>query len=149
LHIDWNANIFTIVSLSIYIITWSAFICLKIKKKLCLVQMNKILTKENLKKDWSDDDKCIFCNKVETIDHIFLHCSLSLCLWNWLVCYNNFYFNSNSIQKLFKIDAYIPYKDLKLCEFIRWVFFWVIWNEIIKLCFKGVIVKLLDVWEDL
>ena len=35
-------------------------------------QHNAILTKDNLaKKNWSDDMHCLFCNEVETIDHLF------------------------------------------------------------------------------
>jgi zinc-binding in reverse transcriptase len=119
-------------------ITWSAYISLKIKIFLWLVQKNKILTKENLRKrGWQGDTKCIFYNELETTEHLFVHCSISVCLWNWFTSYNNFQFNCNCIQELWLIDANIPYKDPKLCELVRGTFLWVIWNERNRLIFKG------------
>jgi zinc-binding in reverse transcriptase len=95
--------------------TWSAYIPLKIKNFLWLVQKNKILTKDNLrKKRWQGEDKCIFYNAVETVDHLFLKCSISVCLWNWITSYNNFTFNYNIVQELWQLEASIPYKDSKL-----------------------------------
>jgi zinc-binding in reverse transcriptase len=96
------------------------------------------MTKDNLrKKGWQGDAKCIFYNELETTEHLFVHCSISVCLWNWFTSYNNFQFNCNCIQELWLIDANIPYKDPKLCELVRGAFLWVIWNERNRFIFKG------------
>jgi hypothetical protein len=44
--------------------------------------MNKLLTKILKKKRWQGEDKFILCNNVETVDYLFVHCSVALCLWN-------------------------------------------------------------------
>jgi zinc-binding in reverse transcriptase len=64
---------------------WSASIHLKFKIFLWLVRQNKILTKKNLiKKGWQVDMHYIFCNDIETADHLFIHCSITAYLWSWM-----------------------------------------------------------------
>jgi hypothetical protein len=75
------------------------------------------------------------------VEHLFLHCSILVCLWNWISSYNNFIFNYNSIQELWQLEAKIPYKDVKLTELIREAFLWVIWLERNRLIFKGGTIK--------
>jgi zinc-binding in reverse transcriptase len=56
-----------------YTTIWTTFIPLKIKIFLRLVQKNKI-RKYNLRhKSWQGED--------EIVDHLFLHCSIYICLW--------------------------------------------------------------------
>jgi hypothetical protein len=62
---------------------------------------------------------------------------ISVCLWNWIASYNNFTFNCNTILDIWQLEASIPYKDSKLCELIRGVFLWIVWNERNRIIFKG------------
>ena len=49
-----------------------------------LVTHNTILTKDNLAlKGWVGDPKCQFCLKNETIDHLFIQCTLAQQVWFW------------------------------------------------------------------
>jgi zinc-binding in reverse transcriptase len=108
------------------------------------VQKNKILTKDNLiLRGWTGDDKYIFYNAIETIEHLFIHCSLASCLWNWIGHHNNFSFHMlcKSIEDLWIIDNYIPFKDTNLCEIFRAAILWVIWKERNRLIFHGGICK--------
>ena len=52
-----------------------------------LINHNAILTKDNLlKRNWSGDLRCAFCNAIETIPHIFFECPLAKYIWS-LVAY--------------------------------------------------------------
>jgi zinc-binding in reverse transcriptase len=94
------------------------------------VQQNKILIKDNLiKKGWQGNNLCVFCNCQESINHLFLHCSITTCLWSWFINYNNFSFYINIILELWQLNYCIPYKDSNLCEITRGAFLWTIWNE--------------------
>jgi hypothetical protein len=66
-----------------------------------------------------------------------VHCTIVRCLWVWIVSYNNFSFNCNSIDDLWQINAYFPYKVNNICEILKGAVLWVIWNERNRLIFKG------------
>jgi hypothetical protein len=52
---------------------WKAQIPLKINIFMWLIQLNAILTKDNLaRRKWQGDKKCSFCNEDESIVHLFL-----------------------------------------------------------------------------
>jgi zinc-binding in reverse transcriptase len=120
--------------------TWTATVTLKIIIFLWLLQKNKILIKDNLsKKGWRGDKKCIFCNSDETMEHLFVHCSMASGLWVWLARYNNFNLHShcNNIEELWNLKNCIPYKDENPCETLRGVVLWILWNEHNRLVFQG------------
>jgi len=48
-----------------------------------LLYHNAILTKDILlKKNWSGNPKCAFCNENETIPHLFSECTMPKYLWS-------------------------------------------------------------------
>jgi zinc-binding in reverse transcriptase len=113
---------------------------LKIKIFLWLVQKNMILTKHNmLKRGWTGNTSCIFCNDIESVEHLFIHCTVASCLWNWISHHNNFRFHDHrvSIKVLWSIDYCIPFKDSNLYELLRGAVLWVIWNERNRITFEG------------
>ena len=62
---------------------WKAKMPLKIKIWMWLINHNAILTKDNLlKRNWSGDLSCAFCNETETIPHIFFECPLAKYIWS-------------------------------------------------------------------
>ncbi len=67
---------------------WKFKIPLKIKIFLWLVLKNRILTKDNLfKRGWRKCDKlCQFCDKEESIQHLFFECSVAKLIWNVMLC---------------------------------------------------------------
>jgi zinc-binding in reverse transcriptase len=95
------------------------------------------LIKDNLvKRGWQRDIHYIFYNNSETIDHLFIHCSIAICLWSWVASYNNFQFSCQNIENLWCINAVIPYKDDNICEMLRGAILWVIWKEMNNLIFN-------------
>ena len=116
---------------------WKSHIPLKIKIFLWLVRKNKILTKANLKiKGWQDDSFCVFCSQLETTDHLFVSCSYSKSIWDWITSFNNFNFDYSSLEELWFIDAVIPLKDRLLVELLRGAVLWCIWLEKNRVCFN-------------
>jgi hypothetical protein len=61
---------------------WKTMLPHKIKVFLWLVLKNKILTKDNLKKEigrvFLD---CVFCGLLESINHLFFQCSIARFVW--------------------------------------------------------------------
>ena len=101
-------------------ILWKSHIPLKIKIFMCLVCRDKILTKQNLHiKGWQGDLSCVFCDQIETIDHLFVNCSYIRAIWDWIAQYNNFSFEGVCLDDLWIIDAVIPLKDKLLVELLR------------------------------
>jgi len=61
---------------------WKSKIPAKIKKILWLMMNNAILTKDNLlKRKWSGDPSCYFCDSNETVSHLFFQCSTAKSVW--------------------------------------------------------------------
>jgi len=62
---------------------WNAKIPLKIKIWMWLIYHNAIQTKDNLlKRNWSGDQKCAFCNENETLPLLFFDCSMAKYVWS-------------------------------------------------------------------
>jgi hypothetical protein len=54
---------------------WKMKVPLKIKIIMWFLHKGVILTKDNLaKRNWNGCDKCVFCDKKETIQHLFISC---------------------------------------------------------------------------
>lgn len=85
-----------------------------------LVKEGEVLTKDNLaKKGWTSNQKCQFCDELETIDHLFVSCPLIFAIWIWIANHNNFVFKCTTIFDLWLLDAWISLKDCLLKELIR------------------------------
>ncbi|XP_078175205.1 uncharacterized protein LOC144568710 [Carex rostrata] len=66
-------------------IWWNLPVPPKIRIFMWLVSHNTILTKDNLAiKGWVGDPKCQFCLHNESIDHLFITCTLAQQIWFWL-----------------------------------------------------------------
>jgi zinc-binding in reverse transcriptase len=94
------------------------------------VKRDKVLTRLNLiKKGWSGNTKCVFCDCEESTNHLFVTCPLL----QWIARYNNFYFEGPLY--LWQIECCIPLKNQFVTEFIRGAVLWTIWLERNKLVF--------------
>jgi hypothetical protein len=71
------------------------------------------------------------------VDHLFLHCTISSCLWSWICRHNNCSFSCNTISDLWFIDANFPYKNKDICEIIRGAFFGLYGKKWIEIVFEG------------
>ena len=62
--------------------SWDVKVPLKIKVFMWFVHKQVILTKDNLtKRNWTWSTRCSFCDRDETIKHLFLDCTLAKVLW--------------------------------------------------------------------
>ena len=54
----------------------------KIKNFTWLLEQKAVLTKDNLvKRKWVGDSTCVFCDQIETVDHLFFLCPMARCVW--------------------------------------------------------------------
>ena len=61
---------------------WKVKVLLKIKEFMWFVHKQVILTKDNLvKRNWTGSTRCSFCDRDETIKHLFFDCPLARVLW--------------------------------------------------------------------
>jgi hypothetical protein len=117
-------------SISTFASIWKAKIPLKVQIFLWLVKQKRVLTRDRLRKrGWTGDVKCVYCSQEETIDHLFVTCVFIQSIWQWIVRFNNFYFDFDNIVALWDIDYCIPLKEPKLTEIIRGAVLWSLWND--------------------
>lgn len=68
-------------SLNKYI--WKGKVPPKIKIFLWLLVNNAILTKDNLRtRNWNGDPRCVFCDDIETVSHLFFTCHVARVIWS-------------------------------------------------------------------
>lgn len=118
---------------------WNSSIPLKIKIFLWLLRNRNFLTRDVLvKRGIITIDTCVFCDKQETTDHLFVGCEVIHSIWEWIAQYNNF--NCCSINKIDDLWSYlpagIPLKDNNILELVRGAVCWTIWLERNRLCFN-------------
>lgn len=62
---------------------WKSKIPYKIKIFLWLLERRATLTKDNmLKRKWTGDPTCRFCDEIETTDHLFFQCPIARVVWS-------------------------------------------------------------------
>jgi hypothetical protein len=67
---------------------WKSRIPYKIKIFTWLMENNAILTKDNMiKRKWTGDSTCMFCNQVESLEHLFFQCTVAKCVWGTVGVY--------------------------------------------------------------
>ena len=70
-----------------HLYVWKIKMPPRIKVFMWLDLTKSILTKDNLpRRGWKGDDECPFCECKESINHLFLSCSVARLLWNILKC---------------------------------------------------------------
>jgi hypothetical protein len=58
----------------------------------------------------------MFCDEIETIDHLFVQSPYVNCLWQWISKHNNFQFNVSTLDDLWCLNALISFKEVYLTE---------------------------------
>ena len=108
---------------------WKVKVPLKIKVFMWFVHKGVILTKDNLvKRKWEGSKRCCFCDQDETIEHLFIKCSLAKLLWRTI----HVTFNITpplTISHLF--DNWLAGVEPKSAAHIRvgaCALFWSLWN---------------------
>jgi hypothetical protein len=61
---------------------WKIKVPLKIRVFMWFLNNKVLLTKDNLiKRKWQGTEKCCFCDRKETVQHLFIQCSLAKIVW--------------------------------------------------------------------
>ena len=61
---------------------WKAKLPYKLKIFTWLVEQGAVLTKSNMvKRKWVGGPTCVFCDQMETVEHLFFLCPVSRCIW--------------------------------------------------------------------
>jgi zinc-binding in reverse transcriptase len=107
-----------------YDVLWKSHIPFKIQIFLWLIRKNKIFTR--VKKGWNGCITCLFCEQDEIIEHLFVQCPYVNSIWQWLARYNNFVFTGTTLDDIWMLDAFIPFKNKVVMEMIRGVVMWII-----------------------
>jgi hypothetical protein len=64
---------------------WKLKIPLKIKIFMWFLNSKVLLTKDNLaKRNWDGCTKCCYCDSMETVEHLFIHCPFAKIIWRMI-----------------------------------------------------------------
>lgn len=122
------------------IFLWKIKVPLKIRIFLWLITQKSILTKDVLlHRGWKGDARCQFCGTTETIDHLFLHCTLARFCWNVIRCAFDLPSLPNTVEEIW--TAWLPSfagKNRKLAMVGVAGLVWVVWNTRNDACFRNV-----------
>lgn len=81
--------------------------------------------------------KCLFCDEVETTDHLFVTCSFINTFWQWIARYKNFTFEGNTFDDIWNLDNDVPLKNKSVLEAVRGAVMWVVWLERNRICLEN------------
>jgi hypothetical protein len=108
---------------------WKIKVPLKIKIFMWFLHRKVILTKDNLLKcNWHGNPTCVFCDKVELIQHLFFDCPMAKIVWR-LVHMTFGLPLLKSVANLFgNWLSNLNKKDVKLIRIGVCVIVWALWN---------------------
>ena len=108
---------------------WKVKVPLKIKVFMWFVHKQVILTKDNLvKRNWTGSTRCSFCDRDETIKHLFFECPMARVLWRSVQIAFNIT-PPNSVSTLF--GTWLVGIESETARHIRvgvCALLWAIWN---------------------
>jgi hypothetical protein len=114
---------------------WKLKLPPKIHFFLWLVVHNKNLTRDNLvKRQTVDDLTCVFCDELETCNHLFFECVVAKAAWNEIkFCAENTVtiVDINSLAKFWDNK-----RDCSALNMIHAALLWVLWLTRNDMCFK-------------
>lgn len=90
-----------------------------------------------LKRGWKGNGKCRFCCDDESIDPMFIHCSLSTYVWGVVNCAFNIDMNLNSVHEICRWVVSFPGKVIVVAVWVAAILR-SIWKTRNKLCFDNV-----------
>ena len=108
---------------------WKTRIPYKIKIFTWLLEKGVVLTKNNMvKRKWTGDPSCVFCDQVETINHLFFQCPVAKCVWALVgQCIGATDIPRNNTQYKLWIDKWLP-DGQKIHHFGFAAICWAIWK---------------------
>ena len=107
---------------------WAIKVPLKIKVFMWFVHKQVILTKYNLvKRNWTGSTRCSFCDREETIKHLFFDCPLARVFWHTV----HIDFNITSSNSVMLFETWLVGIESETARHIRvgvCALLWAIWN---------------------
>ena len=98
---------------------------------------NRILIKDNLlARGWSGINKCRFCNELEFVDHLFLHCTLARHVWFWLGNCQDHFCDWNSCKDVMIFALQLAPRQRVGFLLVFSAMCWTIWKHRNKICFQ-------------
>jgi hypothetical protein len=102
----------------------------------------KILTKDHLQtKGWQGYIQCMFCNKDESINHLFITCPLARQVWFWMGKCNQYFTEWSSMDDIISFVVALPKHDKTAFLMVLSALCWTIWKHRNELCFQNVHLK--------
>jgi hypothetical protein len=121
---------------------WKAKIPLKIKIWLWLIWHNAIATKDNmLRRGWSGNVKCQFCNENESILHLFFSCPAAKFVWSCVARSIGAPTRPGSFTQYFWwIPQFLPVsRNVQIAGVAA--ICWAIWKMRNRACFEGKLIQ--------
>ena len=118
---------------------WKCSAPLKIEVFAWLVTHDKIFSKANfLRKGWTGPPHCVFCgHDMETISHIFLHCSVSLAVCDFFLN-NTDCLNTIRIYDIFSLFSLVKFNlNLKGWNMLVLAILWWLWLNRNSMIFRN------------
>lgn len=112
---------------------------LKVKVFVWLTITNRILTKDNLlKRGWTCNNQCHFCNCDEIVDHLLFQYSLDRLVWRIVICALGLFRSPCGVEDL--LDSWLtqfPPGQRKLALYGSAAVCWTIWKTRNDACFNN------------
>jgi hypothetical protein len=116
---------------------WKIKVPPKIQFFLWLVFYRKLLTRDNLsKRQHVDDPTCVFCNEIESCDHLFYDCAIVVAAWNEIQRITG---SQNAIKQLYDLSSLWSNKDRIVTNMIHAAILRAIWLMRNDLVFNRVV----------
>lgn len=116
---------------------WKSKLPYKMKIFLGILKKGATLTKENMiKRNWTGDPTCRFCDAVETTDHLFFQCPTARVVWGIVakcIGVGNIPVNINQYWRW--IETHLP-NGKQIYSFGLAAICWAIWKTRNKACFE-------------
>lgn len=121
---------------------WKAKIPHKIKIFMWLLENRAVLTKDNMiRRKWSGDPSCYFCNQPETGDHLFFQCPIAKLVWSIVdQCLGATNTPQNTQQYKSWINHWLPEAE-NVHTFGLAAICWALWKCRNKACFDKKLLK--------
>jgi hypothetical protein len=116
---------------------WNIFVTSRVHIFLWLLSNNKTLTRDNLgKRKELEDNRCLFCNELESVAHLFFECCVARVVWNEIAEISGKEIGTDfeSVARWWVADK--QYKVLNVCSAAA---FWAIWKLRNEFCFQGAV----------
>lgn len=99
----------------------------------------RILTKDVLQtKGWQGSPVCMFCHQLESVDHLFLTCTVAKQVWFWMGKSQFFFFTQwNTMEDIIEFSFTLSKSEQQAFLMVFSAICWTIWKHRNELCFQN------------